>query len=123
MYTRFNTLISTVPHRRHINHLLSPAVSIHMYLQIDLLLKSLPAIRTQKRAEVRVCAHVCVQVGRPVECLLADHADVGLDGGVGESVAGQVARLPERPRTHLTLKRLLPGVDPLEIKNKIINNH
>ena len=50
---------------------------------------------------------VRVQVGHAVERLAALVTRVGLDGGVGELVSGEVARLPERTSTYIALERLL----------------
>ena len=54
-----------------------------------------------------------VQVGRPIEGLFANDADVGFDGGVRQAVTRQVARLAEGARADFALERLLPSVNSL----------
>ena len=89
-------------------------VSVTVDLHVDFLVEPFATVRADEGFEVRVSAHVRVQVGRPVEGLLADGTHIGFDGGVGEAVTGQVARLAEGPATHLTFERLLPRVDALQ---------
>ena len=88
-------------------------VRVHVYFHVHLLVKTHTTEVASEGFEVGVSAHVCVQVGGPVEGFLTHGADVGLDCGVGESVTRQVPRLSEGSTTNLTLKRLLSSVDSL----------
>ena len=90
-----------------------PCVGVTVYLHVNFLVKPFATVRADEGFEVGVSAHVRVQVGGPVEGLLADGAHVGFDGGVGQTVPGQVARLTEGSATHLAFERLLTRVDAL----------
>lgn len=82
-----------------------------MHFEVHLAVKSFAAVVAQEGPEVGVSAHVRVEVGRPVECFPADRAHVGLNGGVGEAVAGQIAGLAKGTGADFTLEWLLTCVD------------
>ncbi len=69
---------------------------------------------------VRVDLDVSVEVGDAVEGLAALVARVGLDCGVGELVAGEVAWLAEGAAADVALKGLFACVNPLE-ERKVLN--
>ena len=70
-------------------------VCVHVDLQVDILLKTLPTEVTGQGLEAGVSAHVRVEIRGAVEGFATDGTDVWFDGRVRQSVTCQVARLSE----------------------------
>ena len=94
-----------------------------VHFEVGLVVEAGAAHHTHVRFAIRVDLDVRVQVGDAVERLAALVARVGLDGGVRELVARQVARLAEGATAYVALERLLARMNALNNPKYQQNKH
>lgn len=87
------------------------SVRVAVDLHINLLVESLPTEVANEWLVVGMRAHMSMEVGRTVECLVALRAHVGFDGCVRQSMPCQIARLSKGSAALFTVKWLITCMD------------